>query len=295
MKKIFSKIILWVYIKFHSIFLNISIALFNTDMEILKANPDDLNEKDKKTTRKLHHNKLLEKFYAGQRDERYMKEYYELLKKADKFVREASAHRKAVAADRWGMSVGLKDKYGRRLDHVGFFDDQHKHHGKTMKEVLEAEMLERRTNDDDYELLGIFNNLPIETGLSKIEDVVDTEYKLTDLANKSKTLEFPITATRDVDVANKIEQLTEFLHVKRIGFDHRLLEFFIPLKYKTTGITESDKVFNEIVTIKNLFINEKYGELIGFVVNGFEKRITYKDTHEVWKFNGIEMEIINEN
>lgn len=59
---------------------NISISLYNTEVELLKASPDDLNEKDKKVTRKLHRNQVLEKFYAGQRDEKYTKDYYELLK-----------------------------------------------------------------------------------------------------------------------------------------------------------------------------------------------------------------------
>jgi hypothetical protein len=78
----------------------------------------------------------------------------------------------------------------------GFFDGKHKHHGKTMKEVLEAEMEERRTKDDDYELLGIVNNEPIQGGLSSIDGVVDDEFKMTDLAEKSKTFVFPIKITR---------------------------------------------------------------------------------------------------
>lgn len=42
MKKTFQKIFFWLYIKFHSIIINISIALQNTEEAILKADPNNL-------------------------------------------------------------------------------------------------------------------------------------------------------------------------------------------------------------------------------------------------------------
>lgn len=273
--------------------ISVGIALRNTELEILKADPNDLSEK-KKTHRRWFQNSLLEKFYAGQRDEKYVQDYYELLKKADKFMRSGTEHQKAVAADKWGLNVGRKDQYGRRYDHVGFFDEKHKHAGKTIGEVLDAELKERRTNDDDYELIAIFNNNPIEVGLSKIDSVVDEEYNLQDLLNKSKTFEFPIKGVRDKEVLNKIEELTEVLHIKKIGFEHRQLEFFIPLKFNTSGLTENDKIFKELINIDYLYLNDAYGCLMGFNINKFEKRIIHEDVYEVWKFSAIEMETIKQ-
>lgn len=302
MKKIFEKIILWLYIKIHTIFINISIALYNTETEILKANPDDLNESKKKTTRKLHHNKLLEKFYAGQRDEKYVRDYYELLKKADKFQRKSTLFQFEVSADKHlRFSNDGKDQYGRRYSHFGFFDDKHKYVGKTLGEVLALELEERRTKDDDYELLFIFNNKPIETGLANIIDVVektdkkdvDYEYEVVDVFRKSKQFEFPLKVYRENDnVINKIEELTEFLHVKKIGFEFRQLEFFIPLKFKTNEIIENSKVYNDIINFKEIHIKNEYGELLSFGVNKLIKRVIYNNTHEVWKFEGIEMDSV---
>ncbi|MFW6219955.1 MAG: hypothetical protein ACOC33_03870, partial [bacterium] len=255
MKNKLKRILIWFYLKFHTIMIYLSIALHNTEVDLLKADPNNLGESNKKTTRKLHHNPLLEKFYAGQRDEKYQQDYYELLKKADRFMRTATQHQKAVAADKWGMSVGRKDQYGRRYDHVGFFSDGHKHAGKTIGEVLELEMRERRTTDDEYELLYIFNNTPIETGLSKVDGYVDDKYRVNDLLNKSKTLEFPIKITRDNDsIVNKIEQLTEFLHVKKIAFEYRQLEFFIPKKFGTSKLEEDSKILNELKNIKLVYV-----------------------------------------
>jgi hypothetical protein len=308
MRRLFEKIILWLYIKFHTIMIYISMALYQTEVEILKADPDDLDEKDKRETRKLHRNQLLEKFYQGQRDEKYVKDYYELLKRADKFMHKSTPHQLEVAADKHlrfdEKKDGLrfdekKDRYGKRYNQVGFFDEKHKHKGKTLGEVLVAEYEERRTKDDNYELLYIFNNKPVETGLSNIMDVVektekrdvDFEYEVQDISRKSKQFVFPVKVFReDEDVVNKIEQLAEFLHVKKIAFEHRQLEFFIPLKFGTEDVADDSDVFKEICNINNVFIKNDYGESIGFNITGFAKRIRYNDTHEVWKFKGIEME-----
>ena len=297
MKKLFQKIILWVYIKIHSILINISIALYNTEIEILRADPDDLKERDKRIQRKLHRNPLLEKFYAGQRDEKYVQDYYELLKKADKFMRKATSREKAVAMDKH-LRFEEKDPYGKRyFGNTTFFDEKHKHAGKTLGEVLELEFDERRTKDDEYELLYIFNNKPIEVGLAKVFDVVEKksedEYLVKDMERKSKQFDFPIRITHsNENVLNKIEQLAEFLHVKKIGFEHRQLEFFIPLKYKTSEVKEDSNIFKELTDIKEIFVKNNYGELMGFGVSKFVKRIKHNDTHEVWKFQGIEMEVV---
>jgi hypothetical protein len=277
----------------------ISLSLYRTEQDILKADPNDLQEKDKKTTRKLHHNPLIEKFYAGQRDEKYVQDYYELLKKADRFKRKSTPHKIAVTADKYHMNYGQKDQYGKRYEHYGFFDKKHKHTGKTMGEVLMAEYEERRSKDDNYELLYIFNNIPIEVGLINIMDVVektkkenvDFEYEVQDIFRKSKQFMFPITINRENnDVADKIEQLTEFLHIKKIGFEYRRLEFFIPLKFNTENVIENSDTFKELIDIKQVFIRNDYGILIGFGITSFVKRIKHNDTHEIWKFDGIEME-----
>lgn len=309
MKKLLSKILLWIYVKFHSILINISISLYRTEEEILKADPNITDEGGKIIQRKRHRNQLLEKFYAGQRDEKYVQEYYEVLKKADKFLRTSTPHQIAVAKDKhlrfnedeemWDWREVKKDQYGKRYSHDGFFDAKHKHAGKTLGEVLEMEKEERRTKDDDYELLQIFTNKPIEVGLANIMDVVekttkdnvDFEYEVLDVFRKSKQFEFPIKVYRDNEnIANKIEQLTEFLHVKKIGFEYRQLEFFIPLKFKTQNIEENSEIFDEITNFKSIFVRDEYGELIGFGVNRFIKRIIHNNTHEVWKFEGIEIE-----
>jgi hypothetical protein len=205
----------------------------------------------------------------------------------------------ALAADRHGSSYAQKDQYGRRYEHFGFYDEKHKNAGKTIGEVLVQEFEERRLKDDDYELLHIFNNKPIEVGLEKIMNVVkksdkenaDFEFEVMDMSEKSKTFEFPIKIVRENENSlNKIEQLTEFMHVKKIGFDYRQLEFLIPLKYKTNSFDENTNIFKELTNIKEVYLRDDYGELIGYGVIKFLKRIKHNDTHDVLKFEAIEMQ-----
>lgn len=318
MKLFFQSIILWVYVKFHTIMVYFSIALRNTEIDILKADPNDLKETDKKETRKLHYNPILEKFYQGQTDEKYVKDYYDLLLKSDKFMRNATPHKMATTADKHKMNFGQeKDQWGRRYEHFGFFDEKSKHAGKTLGEVLASEIEERRTKDDDYELLYVFNNHPIEVGLADIMNVVEKventdveldakavnseediyiekeEYRVMDINNKSKSFKFPINVQRDNENAiNKIEQLTEFLHVKKIGFEYRQLEFFIPLKFKTEDFDINSNIFKELIDIKSIYIRNKYGELMGFGIIDFKKRIKHNDAYDVLKFDAIEMETV---
>jgi hypothetical protein len=339
MKRIFRNIVLWVYIKLHTLMIAIGVALFNTEQEILKADPDNLKESNKHVQRMRHRNQLLEKFYAGQTDEKYVQEYYEVLKKADKFIRTATPHQMAVAADKYGTSYGMKDKWGRRYEHYGFFDDKHKHTGKTLGEVLAQEFEERRTKDDDLEIMYIFNNHPVEVGLKDVWDAIGEKTKqgeviirerselknpylfpisaipdvndnkipsyvkpigfdkevldVVDINKASNQVRFPISAVRDNEKAiNKIEELTEFIHVKKIGFEYRQLEFFVPLHFKTSELDDNSDVFREIIDIKQIYIRDEYGELLGFGVNNFIKRIIHNDTHEVLKFDGVEMQIM---
>lgn len=296
MIEILKKILLWIYIKIHMILINISIALYSTENDILKADSFDLKEGNKKVQRHRHKNKLLEKFYAGKRDEKYVQDYYEILKKSEKFIRTSTPRQMEVAAYKYGTNYGMKDKDGRKHEHYGFYDENHKYAGKTLNEIFEIETEERRTKDDDFEVIHIFNNIPIEAGLASILDVLeekgDEEYEVVDIEKKSKQFIFPIKAMRDenANISNKIEQLCEFLHVKRIGLEHLQLEFFIPLKYKTNIIEENSKIFFEITNISGIFVNDEFGETKWFGVTKYIKRINYNNTHEVWKFEGIEMQ-----
>jgi hypothetical protein len=297
MGKYMIKIWNWIVLRFKILMYYISMALYNTEIEILKADPNDLDEKNKKNQRMLNRNPLLEKFYQGQTDQKYVQDYYEVLKKADLFIKKSDKVQYGTAADKNGMSYGKRDKWGRRHEHYGFFDPKSKNYGKTLEEVLKNEMDERRTKDDDYELLEIYNNERIMDGLVNSLDVVETtddgDKVLSNITKQIKKDKFPIQIIRsDESVVNKIEQLTDFLHVKRIDDEYRQLEFFIDIKYKTNKLSDDDKIFKELINIENVWVYNDYGELDSYKIENFKKRIIYNDTHEVFKFFCKKMDVI---
>src|ERR1035437_10753381 len=128
MLNVLKKIYFWCYLKIYIILMNIGIMIYRAEVDA-QADPNDIKEGDKKIQRMLHRNQTLEKFYAGKTDEKYVREYYELLKKADKFIHTATPYQMALAADKHGSSYGMKEQYGRRYEHYGFFDEKHKSAG----------------------------------------------------------------------------------------------------------------------------------------------------------------------
>ena len=271
---------LWVYLAIHSIILRISIALYNTEQEILKADPNDLDERNKNHQRMQHRNPLVEKMLQGQRDEQFVQDYYEVLKKADKFLRTSSPEKIAMAADKYGMNFGQKDKWGRRFEHYGFYDPKSKNYGKTMAEVMELEVKERKTQDDDFPLEFMFDNAPIEHGIAKDEQIVETMrdvsatgFEAMNSYEKAKQRKFPLVVIRNGEVSNKIEQLTHYLHVKKVNSKHRILEFFIPAKYKTFDIDEKNDIFAEITNVEQIWLRDEYGGRYGYTVTGYRKRL----------------------
>lgn len=297
LKEIFKKLAFSIYLSIKSIQYYIGLSLFNTEAKILKSTNDDLlKSRNDKTQRQRHKNQTLEKFYAGQRDEKYIQDFYEITKKADNFMKNATNREMEIAAYKYGTSYGMTDKYGRKHEHYGFFDTKHKNYGKTLAEVLKDEESTRRTNDDDYPIKYMFNNTPTEVGLTKLDNIVvkidEDSYRAADVTEKSKMYEYPIKVIRDEGFVciNKIEELTEYLHVKDLSFNRVQLEFFIPLRYKINEIEENSEIFLQITKFNYIFVKNKYGEPIYFNITNFKKRIIINDTHEVWKFYGNEME-----
>lgn len=288
----------WLLLTFHTVMLNISIALYNVENSILKADPNNLGENNKKTQRMRHRNPVLEKFYAGQTDEKYVQEFYEILKGADKFMRNATPHKMAVAADKFGMNYGKADIYGRVHEHYGFFDEKSKNSGKTVAEVTAIEKMSRKTNDDDYVLENIYSNIPIEVGFVKAIDSIGADIKhvfvVEDFIRNSNQFEFPMNVYRENgdNPLNKIEHVTEYVHVKKIGFEFVQLEFFIPSKFKTKDLEPDSDIMKDLLNFNQIFFKDPYGEINGFTVTEFKKKIEFGE-FEVFKFNGIRMQTIN--
>ena len=306
--KFIRNIFLGLYTWFYFVMYRISAALKNVEEENLNSF-GEFSERDKKNQRVRHRNKVLEKLNQGQRDEQFVKDFYEILDKADKFMINSTPEQIAMKADKYGMSYGQKDRWGRRYEHFGFFDSKHKHKGKTLKEVYELEKKERGLNDEDskYELEYMYNNEPTEESFvtSITNDLVlDNNGNVIAKDKLAKTLErkYPMVVVRDNEnCINKIEKLTQYLHVRKIAdivSKDRLLEFFVMGKYGSHKLSDDSEIIKEIVDIKQIFIPDEYKNLHGFSVGDFKERKKVLDgdgnvLFDVFKFYGKKIEKLN--
>ncbi len=283
------RILVWIYIRIYSLFLYLSLAAYYTEVDTLKQK----GTKNVDIVQMIQYKQasILDKFVAGKFDEAYVQRFYEILYKADEFLMKKSPFEQAVAADRFAMNIGRKDPItGEIVDHHGFFDNKSKYAGKTLKEVVETQTKERATDDDDYDVIAVHSNKPIELGLSDLLYGIDEDNKdASQFVKGGIKYKFPLYVQRDENVINKIEMLTETLFVKKIGMGVVQLEFFIPLKFKTNELKGDDKIIKELININNIFYKEKYGEVRGYSIDRFKKRVIYKD-YEVFKFIGKIME-----
>jgi hypothetical protein len=151
-----------------------------------------------------------------------------------------------------------------------------------MAEAMAAEVEERKTKDDDYDLEFMFDNSPVEDGMLVATDkdikktkegVSDTGFEALNTYEKAQQRKFPLRIIRDKEVANKLEQLSHYVHVKKISSEHRIIEFFVPAKYKTFDADEKSDIFAEIIDVDQVWLTDEYGGRYGYTVTGFRKRI----------------------
>jgi hypothetical protein len=242
----------------------------------------------------------------GVKDQKFVDDFYEVLKKGDEFLEKADPEKIAQVAGKHGMVVGMKmgpdgkpiafkkdedgkvvrdrtgipiqkDEFGRRYDHYGFFDPKHKHYGKTIREVTIAQVNDRKLKDDDFPIEYMINNTPVMQGVD--EGLVMGQLTTPEQA---KRFVFPLKVIRENETTNKIEQITESLHVKRIDETHRILEFIIPKKFGLSKHDKDSKIVKELIDFKQIWHKEKYGDRYGFTITGLHK-IVEIDKYDVIK------------
>jgi len=92
--------------------------------------------------------------------------------------------------------------------------------------------------------------------------------------SRGQCIKHPIRSDSDrEDRINKIEQLTTYLHVKRFTEEISILEFFIPKKFKLQEHDESSDIFKELIDIKYVWFSGKYGDLNGFNIQKYHKKL----------------------
>lgn len=137
--------------------------------------------------------------------------------------------------------------------------------------IYNLEFDKRKTdNTDNNEIIRIIkNNIEIKNP----ENVI--------ILNE-KPLKFTTIKSRDNDRVYKIEEITDYLHIKKYENNKVLLEFYI---HEENYIEEH---FEELLKIKNIYYTDKYGDSIEYHVIEFYKSNKYNFNH-VLKFIGKEI------
>jgi len=254
----------WFKRLFASATLSLFFALKRVDDE-LRADPIDLF----KTEHRAEIRSIFERF-----DEKYVERFYEILKNADKFLRTANPAKIQRAAGKFGLNYGMKDHHGRRFEHYGFFDEKHRFAGKSLKEVRDLEVAEKQVQDDDYPVIVMYQNKKEFSFNESAAMVLFNKRGLfaPEIHELARMKKYPLLVVRDKVVANRIEQLTEYLHVKQITSQHKILEFMIPKKFGLEKIEDSDPIFKELINIDQVWFKDEYGDRNSYKVQEFFKR-----------------------
>lgn len=297
MKYFFKKLLFKLYLTYHSIMINIGMMLSRSEAQVFVGEGNELDSNHTITQRMPFKNKTLEEFYQGKLSEQTIQDYYEILKKADIFIKESTPLKLATTADKLSMNwsrdinpdrVDPNDPTkGDYLEYLGY-DRMHKHYGLTQAEAEKKLYKEIGTKDTNYELIQIYNNKPIEKGLGEDDsyiETVDGNYIGLDTLQKALKRKFPLIVVRDSEnVVNKIEQLAEFIHIRKIGMESVLLEFFIDKKYKIETVEENSEIFKELINIKQIWIKDNYGDLQGFKIDTYKDKLSFSDLYYIYRF-----------
>lgn len=118
-------------------------------------------------------------------------------------------------------------------------------------------------NEDDYQLINIIKNI---VEVKNSEEVI--------LENK-QPIKITKLKSRDYNRENKIEEYTDYLHIKKYNDNEVLLEFFI---------NENNEIdINKLINLNNIYFTDKYGDLVEYKIIKFYKSTIYNFNH-VLKF-----------
>jgi hypothetical protein len=230
-------------------------------------------------------------------DEQYVAHFYEVLKKADKFLRSANPAKIQKTAGKYGMNFGIKDKFGRRYEHYGFFDEKHKHYGKSLNEVRSSEVDERKLADeDDFPVIVMYQNkkdFSFNESLGIVLSHKSTGMYAPEIHELARLKKYPLLIVRkNQEVVNRIEQLTEYLHVKQVSSEHKILEFFIPSKFGLATVPDDDPIFKELIDIQQVWFKDEYGDRNTYAITSYYKRGEYSKVLENGEPNPSGFDII---
>lgn len=233
---------------FLSFFIRISLAMSKIENDLIKN-----NKADKLTGGNLEINniqsELLKSLLRGEYNQEYVDRFYKILKKSDSIIEGYDKKVLLSKLKEHGMDEGNKDLISYLSSDL---------------EYKKIKIEDKTDNTDNYQLINIIkNNIEILNPESII--LGEKPKKLTTLKSKNKDRVF------------KIEEFTDYLHIKKYSEDKYLLEFYINLQHEISNDLDNLKDFN------NLYYSDKYGDKTEYLIIEYIK-INIFNTYKVIKF-----------
>jgi hypothetical protein len=247
--------------------LKSSLAMKNAEDDILKPDPAQLQTGSKKEYQKPTSN-LLESLRRGDYNAEYVNHFYEVLRRADEIVANSTPDEMKMLAERYGMGDAAKNSYNM------ISEDHKKRFGSKSNDQIRKEQVSQRvTSDDNYPIDHMIINKRI------LKNVFESAM------GQARQYEFSLKVNRRVGTINKIEELCEYMHVKHLGENHKLLEFYIPKKFKIAS-TQHMEALNEVKIFDYVSFTDQYGKKFDYSIKNFYK-LSENNQYDVLKFNAV--------
>jgi hypothetical protein len=247
--------------------LKSSLAMNNTENDLLKPDPAQLQTGSKKEYQKPTSN-LLESLRRGDYNAEYVNHFYEVLRRADEIVASSSADEMAMLAEKYGMGSAAQNSYNMLNE-----DQKKRYGGKNSQDIRKEQISQRVTIDDNYQIDHMVINK------RTLKNVFESAI------GQPRQYDFTLKVGRRYKTSNTIEELCEYMHVKHLGENQKLLEFYIPKKYKIGSVEHSDAM-NEVISFEHVSFADQYGKKYEYSIKKFYK-ISENNQYDVLKFNAV--------
>lgn len=234
--------------QFVSFFIRISLAMSKIENDLIKNNKTDTLTGGNLEINNIQ-SELLKSLLRGEYNQEYVDKFYKILKKSDSIIEGYDKKVLLSKLKEHGMDEG-------NTDLINYLSSNIEYKNKNINDKTD--------NSDNYPIISIIKN-NIEILNPELVLNGDKPNKLTTLKSKNKDRVF------------KIEEFTDYLHVKKYSEDKYLLEFYVNLQHEISNDIDNLKEFD------NIYYSDKYGDKSEYLIIEYIK-INIINTYKIIKF-----------
>jgi hypothetical protein len=230
------------------ILIKISIAMSKLENQLFKNSDEALNSGDGSEINNIKSD-LLKSLYNGEYNQEYVNKFYRILKKSDNLILNSNRLELLEKTKRHGMDTGNEDI-------IRFLNSNMEYKNIRIEDKIDK--------SDNFEIEKIITN---KIEIINIEDAINGHKAKFITTLKSKTIDRNI----------KIEEITDYLHIKKINDNEKLLEFYL------NNTHNIDEIFNELINIDNIYFKDIYGDRLEYKIVEYINKNSF-NSYNILKF-----------